>query len=59
MKAKHDEAQVEKDQKAARDEEKKQKNALYVATVVTQGARVLQSHELVVRKGTALKAHDP
>ena len=46
MKAKHDENQAEKDQKAARDEEKKQKKVIDVATVVTQGARMLHALEL-------------
>ena len=41
MKAKHDENQAEKMEKAARDEEKKQKKALDVAVAVTHGARVL------------------
>ena len=45
-KANHDLKQAEKDQKAARDEEKKQKKALDVAAAVTQGARVLQAIEL-------------
>ena len=46
MKAKHNINQAEKDQEAARDEEKKQKKAIDVATAVTQGARVLHALEL-------------
>ncbi len=45
-KAKHDLNQAEKDQKVVRDEEKKQKKALDVASGVTQGARVLHAIEL-------------
>ena len=41
MKAKHDDNQAEKMEKAGRDEERKHKKALDVAAVVTQGARVL------------------
>ena len=46
MKAKHNENQAKKDKKVARDEEKKQKKAINVATVVTRGARVLHNLEL-------------
>ncbi len=45
-KAKHALNQLKKDQKVVRDEEKKQKNTLDVASAVTHGARMLHAIEM-------------